>query len=733
MPLGLDYVDRVNKEQRLARERFNQGQALTNEGLSDIQNSAVGRAIGLPRINELEQFIFKLRTELINYLIENAYIDGLKFDGLLYKPEGGKIVITADMIQAVVSKFGYITNQEAAELIAKMIGDGDFASKPWVRAYVTQYLVDNFYVSDENYVHTDNNFTDADKDKLDGLEIPVEDVQLNGTSVLNRETKVANVIITKEMVKEWYESNPDTNALTDAEKLKLSRVPDDLQNVLNEIIAHEKSHDLDIIEIKQLNARQETHLTQLDAEQVTQNINIEENKQNIINLTTDVALIKKKDESQDAEIASLKEKDVAHDSAISGLNTELEEVNMLAQAAVKDVTLDGATVVNEQKVAELTKESIKKSYESNTNTNAFTDAEKQKLQDMGAEMDDIAADVSSLEADLTEVRNLLNGKVSDVTLDGNSVVDEHMTAVFTASMIKASYESNPGTNPFTDEEKQTLAGLKTDMDDAAADISALEADIVTAKNNISTNSEKINEVKETADNAVRDVILNGTGVVDPATKVANLNITGTLTPEQIAKVDSLPENPGREIFLARYPIGVGYNVEDNITMPLYGRDYPMKVSAYTRPLKYNPSTFLLGFSSNSTLGRVEPVYTENPYVDVLLPNLSELFHDLRLDTDSGPSGSSIYYYLPFFGTDANSQWGYVVLNMWQWSLGIVYHENDDKYYARLSFPNLDAPNRWFELYSMGFPYITGFIEYSPSATKKDNSSDSHGISRSILL
>ena len=473
MPLGLDYVDRVNKEQRLARERFNQGQALTNEGLSDIQNSAVGRALGLPRINELEQFIFKLRTELINYLIENAYIDGLKFDGLLYKPEGGKIVITADMIQAVVSKFGYITNQEAAELIAKTIGDGDFASKPWVGAYVTQYLVDHFYVADEHYVSTDNNFTDADKDKLDGLEILVEDVQLNGTSVLNRETKVANVIITDEMVKEWYESNPDTNALTDAEKLKLSRVPDDLQTVLDEIIAHERSHDLDIIEIKQLNARQETHLTQLDAEQVTQNINIEENKQNIINLTKDVALIKRKDESQDSEIAALKEKDVEQDAAISGLNTEIDDataniaglqadvtsMRKLLNKKVSDVTLDGTTVVDENMTAVFTASMIKASYESNPDTNVFTDDEKQKLQDVGSDLDDATANIAGLQADVTSMRNLLNKKVSDVTLDGTTVVDENMTAVFTASMIKASYESNPDTNVFTDDEKQVVSKL----------------------------------------------------------------------------------------------------------------------------------------------------------------------------------------------------------------------------------------------------------------------------------
>lgn len=50
--------------------------------------------------------------------------------------------------------------------------------------------IKNTFVSDANYVHTDNNYTTAEKDKLSGIEAGAEvndvtDVQVNGTSIMS--------------------------------------------------------------------------------------------------------------------------------------------------------------------------------------------------------------------------------------------------------------------------------------------------------------------------------------------------------------------------------------------------------------------------------------------------------------------------------------------------------------------------------------------------------------------
>lgn len=74
---------------------------------------------------------------------------------------------------------------------------------------------------------------------------------------------------------------------------------------------------------------------------------------------------------------------------------------------------------NEWKVSTLSAEVVKDLYESNTDTNAFTDAEKTKLAN----------------------------------------IEDNATADMTAAEIKTAYESNIDTNVFTDSEKAKLAGL----------------------------------------------------------------------------------------------------------------------------------------------------------------------------------------------------------------------------------------------------------------------------------
>lgn len=260
MAFDWEHVEAIRAEQDFARNRRDLNTLPTNEVSNEIYSSPSGRSAKIPGLDHWEQMIHKVRTQLIDYIIEHGLVQGFEYDGINEPIKNGKIVITAEMLQRVTDRFGYFKEKETLEFIEK-------------------YLPEHHYVADENYVHTDNNYTDAEKAKLEGIADGAEvnkviSVLFNGVEAINPETRVATITITPADVKAWYEQNPDTNVFTDAEKAKL------------------------------------------------ENINIEE------------------------------------------LSNKVE-----------DVTLDGETIVK-NKVAVLTAKKIKDSYESNTDTNAFTDADK---------------------------------------------------------------------------------------------------------------------------------------------------------------------------------------------------------------------------------------------------------------------------------------------------------------------------------------------------------------------
>jgi len=114
---------------------------------------------------------------------------------------------------------------------------------------------------------------------------------------------------------------------------------------------------------------------------------------------------------------------------------------------------------------------IKTSYESNSDTNAFTDAEKTKLAGISA-----GAEVNAVDS--------VNAQTGAVVLDADDIDDTATTNKFTtasdisklagieagaevnptASEIKTSYESNADTNAFTDAEKTKLSGIEASAD-----------------------------------------------------------------------------------------------------------------------------------------------------------------------------------------------------------------------------------------------------------------------------
>lgn len=260
MAFDWEHVEAIRAEQDFARNRRDLNTLPTDEVSNEIYNSPSGRNAKVPGLDHWEQMIHKVRTQLIDYIIEHGLVQGFEYDGVNEPIKNGKIVITAEMLQRVTDRFGYFKEKEILEFIEK-------------------YLPEHHYVADENYVHTDNNYTDVEKAKLEGIADGAEvnkviSVLFNGVETIDPETRVATITITPADVKAWYEQNPDTNVFTDTEKAKL------------------------------------------------ESINLDE------------------------------------------LSNKVE-----------DVTLDGETVVKD-KVAVLTAKKIKNSYESNADTNAFTDADK---------------------------------------------------------------------------------------------------------------------------------------------------------------------------------------------------------------------------------------------------------------------------------------------------------------------------------------------------------------------
>ena len=228
MAMSWDNVELIRNAQSSAKKRFKATTLATQDEIKKALESEAAKTLALPRITEIEQMIFKLRAELIDYIVAHGLVDGMIWNGQLQKVENGKIVVTADMIDAVVKFLGYFQESD-------------------VQAFLEKYLPANNYVQDGDYVHTDNNYTDEAVQKLAGIENGAEvnkviDVMFNGKTVLDDGTRVATITITPEDIKQWYEENPNTNAFTDVEKTKLAGIADGADvNRVDDVIVNRQS------------------------------------------------------------------------------------------------------------------------------------------------------------------------------------------------------------------------------------------------------------------------------------------------------------------------------------------------------------------------------------------------------------------------------------------------------------------------------------------------------------
>ena len=368
--MNWDNVELIRNAQASAKARFEATALATQDEIQKVINSEAAKGITIPRLTEIEQMIFKMRSELIDYIVAHGLVDGLIWDGVLQPIQNGKIVITKEMIEILTEHLGYFTEAD-------------------VQAFLEMYLPENHYVSDSKYIHTDNNYSTPEKDKLAGIEAGAEvnkiiDVIFNGVTVLDDGTRVATITITPEDIKRWYEENPDTNAFTDAQKAKLAGISDGA------------------------------------------------------------------------------------------------EVNR-----VDDVLVDGRSVLADDKKAKITPEDIKKAYEKNPNTNAFTDAEKADLAALKAWKPEAEVDIANNSAEIAEAKQ----SISELGDEVNTVAGRVTTL-----------ETN-------------TAQLRTDVDAMGERVTSAEQDITGLAQRVTQNETDIHAAQGTASTALT-AVNNLTGQVN---------------------------------------------------------------------------------------------------------------------------------------------------------------------------------------------------------------------------
>lgn len=375
MAFDWEHVEAIRAEQDSARNRRDLNTLPTDEVSNEIYNSPSGRNAKVPGLDHWEQMIHKVRTQLIDYIIEHGLVQGFEYDGVNEPIKNGKIVITAEMLQRVIDRFGYFKEKETLEFIEK-------------------YLPEHHYVTDENYVHTDNNYTDVEKTKLEGIADGAEvnkviSVLFNGIETIDPETRVATITITPADVKAWYEQNPDTNAFTDAEKAKLESINlDELSNKIEDVTldgetivknkvaiitakkikdSYESNADTNAFtdadkalveqvlpEVQRGVNQHEQRIDALEKSQTTQDAEIKDAKDSISELGDEVnsvagrvTTLETSQKVQDGRLDALETSEETQDADIAQLKKDVKNAGR-----VDDVTVGGISVV-EDKVAKI--------------------------------------------------------------------------------------------------------------------------------------------------------------------------------------------------------------------------------------------------------------------------------------------------------------------------------------------------------------------------------------------
>jgi len=153
--------------------------------------------------------------------------------------------------------------------------------------------------------------------------------------------------------------------------------------------------------------------------------------------------------------------------------------------------------IEENATADMTGAEIKAAYEGEPDTNAYTDAEKAKLAGVEA---NATADMTGAEIKAAYEAEADTNAYTDAEKAKLAGIEENATADMTGAEIKAAYEGEADTNAYTDAEKAKLAGIE---DNATADMTGAEIKTAYESNadtNAYTDAEKA---------ALNDIMQNG--------------------------------------------------------------------------------------------------------------------------------------------------------------------------------------------------------------------------------
>ena len=435
MAFDWEHVEAIRAEQNSARNRRDLNTLPTDETSECIYNSSTGIKAGVPKLDHWEQMIQKVRTQLIDYIISHGLVQGFEYNGIDEPIKNGKIVLTADMLKRVTDRFGYFREKETRE-------------------FIETYLPEHFYVSDENYVHTDNNYTDAEKDKLsgiaDGAEVnKVISILFNGVESIDAETRVATITITPADVKAWYEQNPDTNVFTDAEKAKLESIDiDALSNKVEDVtldgetIVKNKVAVLTAKKIKNSYENNPDTNAFTDADKALVEQVLPEVQKGVNQHEKRLDDLEKSQTTQDAEIADAK-------NSISELGDEVNSV------AGRVTNLESSQKVQDGKIDALEKWK--------GTTDASVNSLKEKDTEQDGRLDALEASDTVQNADITQLKkDVANaGKVDDVQVDGTSVVENKIAKI---PKILSEDEINQIVNALIANGYVPYTGAKKDVD-----------------------------------------------------------------------------------------------------------------------------------------------------------------------------------------------------------------------------------------------------------------------------
>lgn len=389
MAFDWEHVEAIRAEQNSARARHDINTLPTDETSERIYNSPTGIDAKVPKLDHWEQMIQKVRTQLIDYVISHGLVQGFEYDGIDEPIKNGKIVLTADMLKRVTDRFGYFREKETRE-------------------FIEQYLPEHFYVADENYVHTDNNYTDAEKAKLEGIADGAEvnkviSILFNGVESIDPETRVATITITPADVKTWYEQNLDTNVFTDAEKAKLESIDiDALSNKVEDVTIDGETvvkNRIAVLTAKKIKDSYESNPDTnafTDADKAFVEQVLPEIQKGVNQHEQRIDALEDSQNTQDAEIADAK-------NSISELGDEVNSV------AGRVTNLEDSQKVQDGKIGTLEQ----KNTEQDERLNALETSDTAQN-----------ADILQLKED---VKNA--GKVDDVQVDGTSVVEDKIAKI----------------------------------------------------------------------------------------------------------------------------------------------------------------------------------------------------------------------------------------------------------------------------------------------------------------